>query len=68
MAKVDLKDHTAWSHVQAIERASKRVSSWPAWKRNATLFRGSDEIEFHDGIEEKEGELKALSEVVRKIA
>jgi hypothetical protein len=68
MAKVDLKDHTAWSHVQATERASKRVSSWPAWKRDATLFRESDENESRDWIEEQNVELKTLNEAIRKIA
>jgi len=68
MANVELKTHTAWSHIQAIERAVKRVSSWPAWKRNATLFRDFSESEPHDEINGKDDAIETLDEGLRKIA
>jgi hypothetical protein len=68
MANVDLKNHTAWSHIQGTERAAKRVSSWPAWKRNATLFRDSSENELHDEVKAKDEAIEILGEGLRKIA
>ena len=45
MTKVALKDHSSLSQMRTLQRASERVSSWPQWKRNATLYRsaGSNE-------------------------
>jgi len=68
MSRADLKDHTAWNHMQTATRASERVSSWPEWKRNATLFRESNEDELDDGIDEKDVAVATLNEEVRKIA
>jgi hypothetical protein len=45
MAKIDLKDRTALRHINTVEKASERVSSWPSWKRDVTFFRDSDEEE-----------------------
>lgn len=41
----NLKDHTAWGMIQAMERASERVSSWPEWKRTGfSLGRREDTV------------------------
>lgn len=68
MAKTDLKDHTAWNHLRATERASQRVSSWPVWKRDATLFREPGEQPLVSEIQDTHEETERPDEAVRKIA
>ena len=37
--KTPLKNKTAWSHLQTIQRAKEIVNSWPEWKRRRIVFR-----------------------------
>jgi hypothetical protein len=38
MAKVALKNRSAWAHLKGIKEATDSVSKWPAWKRDAIVF------------------------------
>jgi hypothetical protein len=40
-----LKDHTSWGMIQAMERASERVDSWPEWKKAAFSLRHQESEE-----------------------
>jgi len=37
----NLKAHSSWSQMRAVEQASERVQSWPEWKRTALTYRQS---------------------------
>jgi hypothetical protein len=39
MAKELLKNRNNKEQMRTVLRASERVSSWPEWKRGATLYR-----------------------------
>jgi hypothetical protein len=41
MAKEPLKNRDNAEQMKTVLRASKRVSSWPEWKRSTTLYRCS---------------------------
>lgn len=41
--KAPLKSKTAWDHIEAIDRATKIVNSWPDWKRDVTLFQSASD-------------------------
>ena len=41
--KAPLKSRTAWNHIEAIDRATKIVNSWPEWKRDVTLFKAASD-------------------------
>lgn len=41
-----LKDHTAWSMIEAMERASVRVDSWPEWKKTAFVTTKEQSTEY----------------------
>lgn len=45
MARISLKDHSSFSQVRTVQRASERVSSWPQWKRSTILYRSSEPAE-----------------------
>jgi hypothetical protein len=49
----NLKDHSSWSMIQAAERASERVNSWPEWKRNGFNFRRQDSSQQQTSSEAK---------------
>lgn len=44
MAKVALKNRSAWAHLKGIKEATDSVSKWPAWKRDAIVFTKKEEI------------------------
>jgi len=44
MAETELYERILSNHMNTLDRASERVSSWPQWKRDTIQYRSHESI------------------------